>query len=234
MCPTATLVDISHHIPPGDTAAGAFVLGRALAAFPPGTVHLAVVDPGVGGSRRALAVTFQGGHAVGPDNGLLTPCLDGGEAVSLDTVREPGAEVSATFHGRDLFAPAAARLARGDALRSLGRQARHLQRLPDTDAGPLRILHVDHFGNCVTSIPPASLPAEGGWQLQAGTTCITRRVDTYCQAGPGEAVVLAGSDGRMEIAVRDGHAANLLKLQAGMQLDLQTHPSASPRREKHP
>src|SRR5690606_12746954 len=114
--PGATLVDVSHEVAQGAVRTAAYLLGRAWRRFPAGTVHLVVVDPGVGTPRAALAAEFGGHRFVGPDNGTLTPVLEGAAVVEL----APPAEASATFHGRDLFAPAAAALATGAALASLG------------------------------------------------------------------------------------------------------------------
>jgi S-adenosylmethionine hydrolase len=237
-CPDLVMVDVSHEIPAGDVAAGAFVLDRACRAFPPGTVHLAVVDPGVGTGRRALAARTGRGWLVGPDNGLLTPLLDEDAlVVALDPSRVTGREPTPTFHGRDLFAPAAGRLARGDRIEDLGE--------PLTDPVPLPrpagacVLHVDRFGNCVTSLAPRELPDGGAWRLQAGRGEVTRRVRTYGDAPPGEPVLLVGSDGRIEIAVRDGRACDVLGLTPGDALhvvgDSPAVPgSSTPRKEKKP
>jgi S-adenosylmethionine hydrolase len=219
LCHHAVLVDISHQVPPGDVATGAFILARAAGAFPPGTVHLAVVDPGVGGSRPALAAATPHGFAVGPDNGLLAPLL--GEARLVRLAMDPAATApsSATFHGRDLFAPAAARLAAGSPLEQLGAPVEAFRQLPPRGASPC-VVHVDHFGNCVTDIDPAAVPAGGNWKIRAGSHTIVRRVTAYHEAAAGEPVLLLGSDGRMEIAIRDGHAADELQLAAGHSLTI--------------
>jgi S-adenosylmethionine hydrolase len=231
LCPSAVLVDISHQGPPGDIAAGAFILHRAAGTFPPGTIHLAVVDPGVGSTRPALAAATPGGFAVGPDNGLLAPLLGDARLVRLSSEPAEAGPTSATFHGRDLFAPAAARLAAGTPLEELGMPVDGYQPLPSTGASP-SILHVDHFGNCVTDIDPLEVPADGNWQLQAGSHSIHRRVTAYHEAAAGEPVLLVGSDGRVEIAVRDGSAARQLQLTRGLSLTVTKKPSKSPRREK--
>jgi len=231
LCPNAVLVDISHQIPAGDIQEGAFVLARAAGSFPPAAVHLAVVDPGVGGTRRALAVESSRFRAVGPDNGLLTPFLDGVQAVALNPAGAQGRAPAATFHGRDLFAPAAARLARGDALASLGGPVVDaLVRLPGA-TGPC-VLHVDRFGNCVTNIDPRQVPPGGSWSVQAGDRHISLRVSTYCEAPAGEPVLILGSDGRMEIALRGGSAAGTLNLARGDRLEVIQQNSTPPRREK--
>jgi len=230
LCPTAVLVDITHQIPAGDIQEGAFVLGRAAGSFPPATVHLAVVDPGVGGGRRALAVESPRFRAVGPDNGLLSPLLDGACAVALDPAASQGRRPAATFHGRDLFAPAAARLARGEDLASLGAViAGPLVQAPAV--GEPAVLHVDRFGNCVTNIDPRQVPPGGRWQVRAGDHHISLRVTTYSEAPAGEPVLLLGSDGRMEIALREGSAADTLALARGDRLEVIQQDSKPPRRE---
>ncbi|MCZ6650598.1 MAG: SAM-dependent chlorinase/fluorinase [Acidobacteria bacterium] len=231
-CPTAVLVDISHQIPAGDIEEGAFVLARAATSFPPGTVHLAVVDPGVGGTRRALAAESPRFRAVGPDNGLLAPLLDGARVVALDMDGPDGGQPAPTFHGRDLFAPAAARLARGDDLDSLGSVVTDAL-VPAPAAATPTVLHVDHFGNCVTNIDPRQVPAGGRWHVQAGKQRISLRVRTYSEAPAGEPVLILGSDGRMEIALRDGRAATTLNLARGDRLEVIQQESTPPRREKN-
>ncbi|MGH7397764.1 MAG: SAM hydrolase/SAM-dependent halogenase family protein, partial [Candidatus Rokuibacteriota bacterium] len=122
ICPSARLVDLTHEVPPHDILAGGLALEAATPFFPPGTVHLAVVDPGVGSARRAIAVRAGGYHLVGPDNGLFTFALEGAgwTAVSVTAPEYRLAEVGRTFHGRDIFAPAAAYLAAGVPLERLG------------------------------------------------------------------------------------------------------------------
>jgi len=231
-CPTAVLVDISHQIPAGDIEEGAFVLARAASSFPPGSVHLAVVDPGVGGTRRALAAESSRFRAVGPDNGLLAPLLDAARVVALEIVGPDGGQPAATFHGRDLFAPAAARLAGGEALEALGSPVTDAL-IPAPAGATPAVLHVDHFGNCVTNIDPRQVPAGGGWQVRAGKRCISLRVATYCAAPAGEPVLILGSDGRMEIAVRDGRAAATLDLARGDRLEVIQTDSTPARRENN-
>jgi S-adenosylmethionine hydrolase len=150
---------------------------------------------------------------VGPDNGLLAPFLDGARIMELDAARLCDRAPSPTFHGRDLFAPAAARLARGEpadrfATPCTGAIA------PAADRA-YRIIHVDRFGNCITSIPAHALPDGPDAVLVAGGRRITRRVTTYAEATPGEAVYLIGSAGLVEIAVREGRAADRLALERG-------------------
>ncbi len=208
VAPAARVEDAGHGLPRGDVAHAAWALHRYWGRYPEGTVHLVVVDPGVGTARRALAVEAEGRYGVGPDNGVFDMILErvgSWRAVSL----EVSAGSSATFHGRDVFAPAAARLAAGARLEDLGPPAVDLVRLPGGSSSPgLGVVRtVDRFGNLVTDLPAASLVA--GAQIEiAGRT--VRSAETYGDVPPGELVALVGSDGTVEIAVRDGSAATAL------------------------
>ena len=216
LAPDATVVDVAHDIAPGDVEAAAYVLGRTWRAFPEGTVHLAVVDPGVGTERRALAALGGGHRFLAPDNGLLTFVAD---QALLKAVVLPVPEGAApTFHGRDVFAPAAAALANGTAPAALGAPAGSIARLSwsaprRTEAGALgAVVHVDRFGTLVTNIPAEMIPA-GARALVAGRAIPTRR--TFGDVAPGEAVAFTGSGGTLEIAVRDGRADEVLGVGRG-------------------
>ena len=238
IAPSARLVDVSHEIAPQDVMGSAFVLQSAQPFFPEGSVHLVVVDPGVGTKRRAVALRKNDHWFVGPDNGLF-PLVFNGEApdavVELDRPdawRTP--EPSNTFHGRDIFAPAAAHLAAGRSLEEVGSPIDSLETLqwarpivePDTIRG--RVVHVDHFGNCVTNIrrstladalsldadaPPASaLPSVKGY---VGSTILETIRDTYGAVPEGEPLLLFGSTDFLEVAVNGGNAAELLDIRKG-------------------
>ncbi|HEU5171525.1 MAG TPA: SAM-dependent chlorinase/fluorinase [Gemmatimonadales bacterium] len=216
--PGAVLADITHDIAPGDIGAAAYVLGRAWHRFPSGTVHLAVVDPGVGTARSALALRAHGHYFVGPDNGLFTPVLDD-PALALVALPVP-LSAPATFHGRDLFAPAAAALARGATLGSLGAppgRAPVRLALPrayrDGDALVGEVIYVDRFGTLVTNLPAAELGARASVAVQGVDVGPVRW--TFGDVAPGALVALAGSDGALEIAVRDGSAAARLGVGIG-------------------
>ncbi len=210
--PSATLVDLTHQVPAQDVRAGAFLLASAASWFPRGTVHLAVVDPGVGTERRALAVQTDDAFFVGPDNGLLRLAA---RKIRRSVALPLPAGSSSTFHGRDVFAPAAGRLAAGEPLSSLGRPAGRLQPLdwpaPRRRGATLRgeVIHVDHFGNLITNL--SALDGE----LQAGAFRTRRLHKTYGEVARGEPLALIGSHGLIEIAVRDGSAASLLALGRG-------------------
>jgi S-adenosyl-L-methionine hydrolase (adenosine-forming) len=212
--PTVVLVDLSHDIPAHDVEVARLAVARYWQRFPPGTVHLVVVDPGVGSERRALAATSEGRFLVGPDNGVLTPALlvPGSRAVDLPI--PPGA--APTFHGRDVFAPAAAALARGVDLDSLGSPVAEplLRRTPepvrDSDGSFCgEVIAIDRFGNAITNL----LAARAG-TLELGTRRIPVR-RTYGDATPGEILALVGSSGLFEIAIRDGSAAATLSITRG-------------------
>jgi S-adenosylmethionine hydrolase len=218
LTPDAHVVDLTHAIPPQDVAAGAFLLWSSVAVFAPGTVHLAVVDPGVGSARRAVAIqTGRGDLLVGPDNGLLLPAANrlGGVARAVD-LRNPAywrPTLSPTFHGRDLFGPAAAHLARGVPLETLGPSVVDLQRPidfapPRAEPGRLvgTVLHVDTYGNLVTSIPAADLPA--CFSVEVGSSRIEGAPHAnYQSVAPGELLALEGSSELQDVSARDPSAA---------------------------
>lgn len=212
--PHATLVDISHDIPPQDVEAARLAVARYWRRFPAGTVHLVVVDPGVGTARPALAVQAEGRVLLGPDNGVLSPALlmPGVRVVSIPVP----AGASPTFHGRDVFAPAAAAIARGTSLDGIGTPARSpvIRRTPEPvrdDDGVLRgeVITVDRFGNLVTNF----IAVRAGVVEIAGRAIPLRR--TYGDVPPGELVAIIGSSGLLEVAVRDGSAARALGLGRG-------------------
>lgn len=215
--PDARIVDVSHEVPPFDVLAGALLLEACVPWFPAGAIHLAVVDPGVGTARRALcAVDAEGRTFLAPDNGLLTPFLGpGARAWEL----RPGLAVpppaAATFHGRDLFAPAAVLLARGGDPAALGPAVPDPVRLAwpaaQASAGEVRgeALAADPFGNLVTSIRAADLggaPVARAWAGERPA----RWVRTFGEGERGELLAMIGSGGRVELAVREGSAAAAL------------------------
>jgi S-adenosylmethionine hydrolase len=219
--PDAVLVDVSHEVPAYDVLAGALLLEACAPRFPSRAVHLAVVDPGVGTPRRPLCVVDAAGRRfVGPDNGLFTPFLDGGRAHLLSDPRVVPEPASATFHGRDLFAPVAAWLAAGGDAAAVGPAVADPVRLPWPVArrhGPEvhgECLRADGFGNVITSIRARDLDgAQPAGVVVAGREA--RVVHTFGEGAPGEPLALLGSSGRLEIAVREGSAARLLGLAPG-------------------
>jgi len=216
LAPGVTIVDIAHDIAAGDVEAAAFVLGRTWRAFPEGTVHVAVVDPGVGTQRRGLAAEGGGHRFVAPDNGILTLVLD---QAPLAAVVLPVPEGAApTFHGRDVFAPAAAALAAGATLGSLGPSAGATLRLKPgtlrrTEGGVIgAIIHVDRFGTLITNIPGGMIQAGARVQIAGRAIPVSR---TFGDVAPCEVVAFTGSGGTLEIAVRDGRADEVLGIGRG-------------------
>ena len=213
----AALVDVAHDLSPQDVDGARLALARYWRKFPPGTVHIAVVDPGVGSERAALAVESEGRFLVGPDNGVLSPALlhAGMRCVALPI--PPGA--APTFHGRDVFAPAAAELARGIALDALGepidrpivrRTPEAIRRGDGTIAGV--VITIDRFGNAVTNL----MARRGGALSVNGHRLPLSR--SYSDVPSGVLVALVGSNGLVEIARRDGRAAEQLGLTRGSEV----------------
>jgi S-adenosyl-L-methionine hydrolase (adenosine-forming) len=222
IAPECRVVDLSHAVPPGDLRRGAFLLEAAAGDFPPGTVHLAVVDPGVGTARRALAVAARGQFFVGPDNGLLEWALADPQAVAYALTedrffRHP---VSRTFHGRDVFAPVAAHLARGERIDAFGPPvldpvflARGTSPTKEGEIGGL-ITYVDRFGNALTDLTHETLarafPAldESRIEVEVGERIIAGLARSYGDAPVGSLLAIMGSSGRLEIAQVGGDAAH--------------------------
>ena len=226
ICPSARLVDLTHEVPPQDVLAGGLALEASAPFFPAGTVHLAVVDPGVGTGRRGIAVRVGGSFLVGPDNGLFTWALEGSgwTAVSLTAPEYRLPEVSRTFHGRDVFAPAAAYLASGVPLERLGPVVADPQRLRRPgcrlEGAELigEVLDADRFGNLLTSIPAARLdevPGVGGVVVEVGGRRVPGPVDAYDEGADGEPAFIVGSTGRLEIFVKAGSARDHLTARRG-------------------
>ncbi len=226
ICPGARLVDLTHGIPPQDILAGQLALRSSVPFFPSGTVHLAVVDPGVGSGRRALAVHAAGQWLVGPDNGLLSFAFDaaGWRAVEITAERYRLPLVSRTFHGRDIFAPAAAHLARGLRLEHLGPPVLDPLRLEIPSARLLgaallgEVIAADRFGNLITSITEEALdalPGGGVIEIEIAGRGLGRLRSAYAEVEPGAPGAIIGSQGRVEIFVRDGSARSALGAAAG-------------------
>jgi S-adenosyl-L-methionine hydrolase (adenosine-forming) len=215
--PGVTLVDVTHVIQPGDIRGASHILSRTWHRFPAGTVHLAVVDPGVGTDRAALAIRSGGHFFVGPDNGLFSTVLrDATELVALPTPPD----ASATFHGRDLFAPAAAALALGHRLESLGAPftgaALRLQVTEPHYEGKSvvgEVLYVDRFGTLITNLTPELVPSYATLEIEGIDAGPLRR--TFGDVATGGLVAYIGSGGDVEIAVRDGSAARRLGIGVG-------------------
>lgn len=239
ICPTATLVTISHEIPPQDIRAAAFVLYQAFSYYPPYTIHCVVVDPGVGSHRRAIAVRTSHGIFVGPDNGIFSLVLSADpinvlEAVTLTNPDYQLPAISSTFHGRDIFAPAAAHLAGGVPLSKLGPRAINLVRLELTaKAFPgnsqthleAQVIHIDHFGNLFLNITHHDIIDPELVTFAVGDQVITSLSSTFADVEVGQLLAYTGSSrDHIEIAIRNGNAAQKLGLRVGdvIKVDLGT------------
>jgi S-adenosylmethionine hydrolase len=227
VCPDAQLVDVVHDLEPHDVEAASYVLAAAVDAFPTGTVFLAVVDPGVGTGRRALAAQTEGHRFVAPDNGLLTHVLAAHGGARLHAITNSGLfrfRVSATFHGRDIFGPVAGHLARGMAIEEVGPPAPDPFVLPltrmrrrDDDEWEGEIVHVDRFGNLTTNVLDEDLreilsrfggdPTEIVVVVEGAVLPLVR---AYGDVSEGEPCALLGSSRRLEIAIHGGNAARIL------------------------
>jgi hypothetical protein len=233
--PRAQVVDITHEIPAHDVEAGAFTLLAAFEAFPKGTVHVAVVDPGVGSSRRAVAVETPGHTFVGPDNGIFGYVYERVEDFAVHQLTNRSyfrKDVSATFHGRDVFAPIAGALSRGVAAEELGARIEDFVRLPFARPvlradGTLegRVIHVDRFGNCITNFTPRDIPLEmfdGGMRMKVGGFEVRqlRRFFADESEAPGVPFAIWGSAGLLEIAVFRDSAARRLGVGRGQTVEV--------------
>lgn len=217
LAPNALLVDLTHDVPPQDVWAGAWALREACGMFPEGSIHVAVVDPGVGTTRRPILVEHEGRLFVGPDNGLLSLAAPGGVARHLDRQDLFRAEISQTFHGRDIFASVAGHLAAGVAPADCGSPVEEWLGLEVPAPAPLAdgvqgcVLHVDRFGNLVSNISADHVAVDGsGWVAVDGGPARVPLETTFADVAPGQWVAYRGSSGFVEIAVRDGDAAGSL------------------------
>lgn len=229
--PASKIIDITHKIPPQNIAAARFCLMNAYGYFPLGTVHMAVVDPGVGGKRRAVAVELKKGFLVAPDNGLIGGVLSQDTVIRAVELTNPEywltSQPSSTFHGRDIFAPVGAHLASGVSLQSLGREI-NPDSLIDLDLPQCNrkdddtvmgcIQYIDSFGNLVTNIPQ-NLLEEKNSNIEIKGNIINVR-QTYSDVKPGELIALVGSHGWMEIAVNSGNAQLKLDVKLGDKVEM--------------
>lgn len=228
--PHCRILDLSHGIAPQNILEGALFLAATIPYFPEGTIHVAVVDPGVGTARRPIIARCAGQYVVFPDNGLLT-LLERTHPIDTAVVIENPAFMadspSATFHGRDIFAPAAARLSLGTPLSKFGPEAGSLVKIPVPEAtldkeGQLHgeVIHVDRFGNCVTNIGRDMVPGDSDYRVQVAAATLPGILRTYGDVPPGTLLALFGSSGHLEIAVSMDSAARMLHLDAGTPVTL--------------
>lgn len=228
ICPSAQIADISHSISPQNVLEGAFAVWRAYAFFPSGTIHVAVIDPGVGTSRRPIAMRIGKYIFVGPDNGLFTPILEDAEKhgwpadiVHLTNEKYFLPEISRTFHGRDIFAPVAAHVANGVALADLGPAITDPVRLrmptPEKTADGWRahITVIDVFGNLTTDLPAAALSGNINIKINIQGREVQGLVTSYGEKQAGDLVALLDSENYIEIAIVNGSAEKVLDMHVG-------------------
>jgi S-adenosylmethionine hydrolase len=232
--PRCPLIDITHQVSPHDIREGAFILANAYSHFPKGAIHLAVVDPGVGGARRPLLLVTENYFFVGPDNGLFT-MISRKESVrqiiALENRKFHLADISTTFHGRDIFAPAAAHLSTGVKPSALGHKIDSLKKLEFKGSfikgGKLlgEIVHVDTFGNLVSNIDEGGLirVIQGRpFVIRVGREMIRGLKKGYWEGKRDEPIALLGSGGYLEISVREGNAQKVLKMKRGDLIEIST------------
>jgi S-adenosylmethionine hydrolase len=225
------LVDISHQIPPQDIMAGAWVVRNSAMLFPPHTVHLVVVDPGVGTKRKPIAIRIEDQLFVGPDNGIFSLITDqyDYEGVELSNPKFWRSDPSSTFHGRDIFAPVAAHLANGVKMSELGDPIEKLETyrwavpISDRDGVQGWIVHIDHFGNLISNIPESMIREAGedaNVKIYVGNTIFDTIVNTFGDVPDGEPAAYIGSSGVLEIAINKGDAKEMLGVEKGAQVSI--------------
>jgi S-adenosylmethionine hydrolase len=225
--PDAKIIDITHDIEPQDIYAGAFLLNSAYCYFPPGTIHVGVIDPGVGSARQAIAVETERYYFVAPDNGLLSHVLCKEKVKSAVNLTNPKyflPQVSNTFHGRDIFAPVAAHISRGVSLNLLGEQIANIAQIPistpDTSESEIigQILYIDRFGNLITNISHQlfeSIRRGRDFMIFVKDRQIQRICRAYAESSVGELLSIFSSFGNLEIAINAGNAAETLGAKRG-------------------
>ncbi|HEU4727552.1 MAG TPA: SAM-dependent chlorinase/fluorinase [Kofleriaceae bacterium] len=211
--PAPVIVDLAHDIPPGDIPHAAWVLATSTTEFPHGSIHVVVVDPGVGGARREVIVRARNRWYVGPDNGVFGYIAErGGEAYAIESERFRAERVSRTFHGRDVFARTAAAIASGEDPAAAGPRIELVGQLPwgERDHAAGRVVHIDRFGNLISDLPEA----EAGPAVVVADQTLALS-STYEDVAPGALLAYIGSAGTVEIAVRDGRADRRLGIARG-------------------
>jgi S-adenosylmethionine hydrolase len=226
--PTSTIIDITHNIGKFNIQMGAFMLASAASYFPKGTVHVAVVDPGVGTKRRAIVIQTKQAILIGPDNGLLLLAAERQGILGIHELTNPKLrlpEISGTFHGRDVFAPAAAYIEKGVKLERFGpkvdepvrpefAQVKHAK-----DSTLCRVLHIDSFGNIITNVGKAEVPKTEALNVKMDDTQLKLKLKkTYGETKLNEPLALIGSHGFLEIALNRGNAAERYHAKVGMEI----------------
>lgn len=231
IAPDVRLVDVSHQIPPQDIMAGAWVVRNASLSFPKGTIHLVVVDPGVGTARNPVAIRIKDQIYVGPDNGIFSLIADEFEytARRLTEKKFWVDNPSNTFHGRDIFSPVAAHLANGVPFEELGEPVDELVTyrwaVPISDKDGIQgwVIHIDRFGNLISNIPADLIHKSIGnsrFRIYVGNTILDEVVTTFADVTDGEPVAYIGSSGTLEIAINKGNAREMLGVQKGAQISI--------------
>jgi S-adenosyl-L-methionine hydrolase (adenosine-forming) len=231
ICPQARIVDVTHECRAFDISEAAFTIAQAHPHFPPGTVHVVVVDPGVGTLRRPILVEAAGQFFVGPDNGVFAFILPEGKPKvrAVSNAKYFLAAVSQTFHGRDVFAPLAAHLANGVPPARMGKTIEDYLRphslKPERTARrgwTGTVLKVDHFGNLITNFLASEFPRvlEGPFEMTVGLRTVNRLAANYQQFGPGEVFAIVGSSGYLEVSAGQAPAAKMLGVAAGAPIEL--------------
>lgn len=229
IAPNTHIVDITHDVPSQDVQAGAFALMCSYKYFPEGSVHVAIVDPEVGGRRIPIAVKTRSYWFVGPDNGVLSYALHEQIVLDIRLIENPKVcieSVGNTFHGRDIFAPAAAHIAKGINPEFIGRKLRSftqlefpkVQRTGDKIIG--EVVYIDKFGNAITNVKFEHKDEFRGWNFVIGRKSVGSVLGSYSDVASGQPVVVYGSSGFLEIAIRNGNAAEKLKLKNGTKVQL--------------
>jgi S-adenosylmethionine hydrolase len=232
--PEVNIIDITHRVLAHDVLDGALTIGQAYKYFPPKTIHLVVVDPGVGTPRRPVLVAGDQHYFIAPDNGVLSSVYDQTEALYVWNItaehyfRNP---VSNTFHGRDIFAPVAAWLSKSWQTASFGEAITDFVRFaipkPKAAGNAVKgaVLRIDHFGNLITNITPEDVPAltaaDGKFTVRIGNGAVSKVVQTFAQGASGEVVGIIGSSGFLEISVNKGNAARTLAAGRGAEVTVE-------------
>jgi S-adenosylmethionine hydrolase len=229
--PSSMIVDITHDISKFNIQTGAFMLASAAPCFPKGTIHVAVVDPGVGTKRRALIIKTKQGYFIGPDNGLLILAAERQGIIAIYELTNPKfmlSEISGTFHGRDVFAPAAAYTEKGVKPSRFGPRVdepvrpEFVQVKHEKDSILCRVLHVDSFGNIITNLKKADIPSENlSIKIQDAPLKLKLK-KTYGETKPKDTMALIGSHGFLEIAINRGNAAEKYKAKMGAEITVKS------------
>ncbi len=234
--PQCQIIDITHHIPPQDREEAAYVLQSVHPFFPSGSIHLVVVDPGVGSNRKPIIVESAQNWFVGPDNGVFSFIYLKNQQKKVWEITNQEyclSQVSSTFHGRDLFAPIAAHLSLGVSPHVLGKKLEHYVQLeglePEIREDVLkgRVVCIDHFGNLVSNISRQFFTRTVGekpFRIRVGGQVINEISDTYADVGDREVIALFGSSGQLEIAVRNGNCQRLLQVTKGSEVSVHVLP----------